>query len=228
MSSYKDNKSRRNAFAVMVRNDPKNALQVLTTQDPSDQPNMMEDAILEIGDDAKAVDLIGETILAPEQAGILALWGDRASAFAQLASPEAIAEGLRRLCEDGRGKDDTHDDEIAFAAAAIRGLALQIHDRADWDEVLDQEYGDFTLRELLVAAVAEQVEEIDDDGSRPADAWINVGLDPEEAEKIRKGLPEDLFSQLSAENLFRARRTMSERREAAGLPSSAEGDADDA
>lgn len=228
MSSYKDSRSRRSAFALMVRTDPVNALRVITTQDPSDQPEMMEDAILEIGNDALAVDLIGETLLGPEQAGILALWGDRPSAFAQLASPESISHGIQKLCEDGRGKDDTRDDEIAFAAAAIRGLALQIHDRADWEEVLDQEYGDFTLRELLVAAVAEQVEAIDDDGSRPLDAWVNVGLDPVEAEEIRKGLPEDLFAQLSAENLFRARRTMAERREAVGLPSSAEGDADDA
>lgn len=228
MGDYKNSGSRKRAFALMVRDNPKNALQVITTADPSDQPDMMEDAIQVIGDDAKAVELIDETLLPPEQAGILALWGDRASAFAQVATPEAISHAIHRLCEAGRTKDDTRDDEIAYAAAVIRGLALQIHDRADWDEVLDQEYGDFTLRELLVAAVAEQVEEIDDDGSRPLDAWMNVGLDPVEAEEIRRGLPEDLFARLTAENLFRARQTMAERREAAGLPSSAEGDADDA
>ncbi len=227
MSNYKANASRRKEFALMVRDDPKHALQVITRANPADQPDMMEDAIQEIGNDATAISLVGETLLAPDQAGILALWGDRPSAFAQIASPEAISHSIHELCVSGRGKDDTRDDEIAFAAAVIRGLALQIHDRSDWEEVLDQEFGDFTLRELLVAAVAEQVEEIDDDGSRPIDAWLNVGLDPEEAERIRKGLPEDLFAQVSAENLFRARRTMAERREAVGLPSSSEGDPDD-
>ncbi len=195
----------------------------------------LDDLIGTFGNDAVARERIDEKLLPSLQAEILAEWGDRASALAQLASPEAIAQSLAALGRDARNSarsviSDDVDDGYAEAimAATIRGLALQIHNRKDWEEILDQPVGNHTLRDYLVAAVGAQVQEIEDDGTRPPDAWADVGLEPFEGDELLRSLPDDLLSEITAESLLSARLTMSATRVAAGLPAEPQGDADDA
>lgn len=208
---------------------------------------VVDNVIGAIGNDAVAKEKIHEHIAMADQASMLVAWGDRPSSLSWLASPEAILLSIRTQCEDGRTDEDTRDDRVALAAAVIRGLALQLCERADYDEILDQELGDYTLRDLLIAAVAvmvprsaeRDISNDDEDGAdderdhehtdgRLRDNWILVGLDPDEAEERLRTLDPDILILVTATHLFKAQRELAEKREAAGLPSSNVGSADDA
>lgn len=220
------------ALALWVRNNPVTALQTVADNAVAHRSKVLDNVIGAIGNDAVARELIDEHVPVPDQASILAEWGDRPSALSQLASPEAIARSLLETCGSAKGRKNGDGFEeldaseaVAFASATIRGLALQIHARDDWEEILDQPAGAFTVRDLLIAAVAAQVEPVEEDGTRPADVWILVGLDPDEAEERLRDLPEDLLLEVTSESLLLARLEMAKTRARVGLP---EGSADDA
>lgn len=236
-------------LALWVRSNPVTALQAIASGAIAHPARALDNVIAAIGDDAKARELVNEHVTAADQASLLSDWGDRISALAQLASPEAIVEGIRKICQDWVGKDDDAETEIAIVSAVIRGLALQISDRKDWDEVLDQEIGGHTLRDYLIACIAADVEAVPaDDGidvefnpdaaeeaeavarhaRRPADVWVNVGLDPDSAEERLLELGDEFSSGISAVMLFRVRTEMAAKRESVGLPAAAnEGDGGD-
>ncbi len=208
---------------------------------------VVDNVIGAIGNDELTKGQLQEHIAMADQASMLVAWGDRPSCLSWLASPEAILLSIRTQCEASRSDADTRDDRVAVAAAVIRGLALQLHERSDYDEILEQELGDYTLHDLLVVAVAvmnprsaeRDISHDDEDGAdderdhehvdgRLRDNWILVGLDPDEAEERLRTLDPDILTLVTAAHLFKAQRDLAEKREAAGLPSSNVGSADDA
>jgi hypothetical protein len=203
-----------------VQDDPVTALKLVgstTALSVGQTARALDNIIAAIDDDAKARVLIEEHVTLAVQAQSVAAWGDRASALAQLADPDVLASSLVSMCEGG---------DVSLVAAVIRGLALQNHDRADWDEVLAHELPDgYSLGDLLIVAVAAEVEPVTARGPetslRPPDAWVNVGLHPDEAEERLHELQEgntSLLISISQEGLFTARVTLAARREQQGLP----------
>ncbi len=225
------------ALARRVQEDPVSALQLIgsTSLARGQSAKALDNIIGAIGDDAKAKDLVAEHVTAEVQAEILVAWGDRVSSLAQIADPETLIQAIFRMSHE-----EGHLD-LAVACATVRGLAMQIHDRSDWDEVLDLELSsDFTLRDLLVIAVAAEVDPVDLDpkdagdddeddetssqGARPADAWVNVGLNPDEAEERLEELEQmspDIWREVTDTALFSARLALSKKREELGLPADA-------
>lgn len=215
------------ALVVRVQEDAVTALTHVASSSTAlsigQRAKALDNIIGIIGDDSKAQVMIEEHVPEAVQVEILSKWGDRPSALAQVASPTVLANSFHELLS----YDPTDGDGKSAAVAAIRSLALSNHDRADWDEVLDQLVDEYTIRDLLIAAVSIEVDPTNDDGLRPLDAWVNVGLDPDESEVRLRELDEDLLDGLTESSLLRARLNMSKTRDAVGLPSEAEGDAED-
>jgi hypothetical protein len=170
-----------------------------------------------VGDDRKSGELINDHVLPAARAEILAIWGDRMSGLALVDTLETLIGGLERLCEVS--------DDTAAVASAVRGLASNINGRDDYEEFLNAEVGEQSIRSLLVASVL--ADSADGDEPLSADIWIGVGLDPEEAEALRWELPDNLLQAVTASSLFEARLEMARSRARVGLPESAEGSADD-
>ncbi len=219
------------SLSLRVQSDPATALQLVSSSGTAlsigQRARAIDNVIAAIGDDAKAAELVEANVPSAVQAEALAAWGDRPSALAQVATPENIAVGLLALA---KGDGQNHWEDRAMAAAAIRTFAIQNHDRHDYEEILDSNVGDYTFRDLLVAAVAATTETIgaDDGDVRPADAWVNVGLDPSEAEEHLANLDSDILEELTDTALLKARLDMAAKREAIGLPKEAQGSRDDA
>lgn len=227
------NKESATALILRVREDPVTALQLLssTSLARGQEAKALDNIIGAIGDDEKAIELVAEHVTVDLQTEILTAWGDRVSALAQIVDPETLVAAILEISSDAGQVD------VAVACATIRGLAIQISDRSDWSEVLAHELqNDYTLRDLLIITVAAEVESVDEDPSddddddqvdkvssrkRPPDAWVNVGLDPDEAEERLQELGAmnvDLFNEVTDSKLFLARRSLSKKREHLGLP----------
>jgi hypothetical protein len=219
------------ALSRRVQSDPITALQLVSSSGTAltigQRARAIDNVIAAIGNDAKAAELVEENVPSAVQAEALAAWGDRPSALAQVATPENIVVGLLALA---KGDGESHLEDRAMAAAAIRTFAIQNHDRHDYEEILDRGVGDYTFRDLLVAAVAATTETIDtEDGEmRPRDVWVNVGLDPSEAEEHLASLDSDILEELTDTALLQARLSMAAKRDAIGLPKEAQGSRDDA
>jgi len=212
------------ALVLYVRANPDTALQCIFDNAVSNRPNALDNVIDAIGDDAVAKEKINEHLPLADQASILTAWGDMPSAISWIAAPEVIAASILMMCEShGQIEAAAH-----VAAAIIRGLAIQLCQRADWEQVLDAEIWNYTLRDLLIVAVATEVPAPEDDEPRPRDCWLLVGLDPDDAEERLPLLDDDLLTLVTNADLFKARRRLAEKREAAGLPKDKVGDGDDA
>lgn len=210
------------ALMVYVRANPETALQLIFDNGVANRPNALDNVIDAIGNDAVAKEKINEYLPLADQASILVAWGEKPSGISWIAAPEVIAAAVRAMCEDEK------ESGPSFAAAIVRGLAVQLHERADWDEVLEAEIGDFSLRDLLIASVAAEVPQTIDDEPRPRDAWLLVGLDPDDAEERLPLLNPDLLILVTKSDIFEAKRKLAEKRAKAGLAKEKQGDGDDA
>ncbi|MFA4846263.1 MAG: hypothetical protein WC654_06950 [Patescibacteria group bacterium] len=216
------------AVMLRVKDDPSTALKLIgggTSLTLAQGARALDNIIGSIGDDETAKVLVAQHVTPEAQAEFLAGWGDRVSALSVIAQADTLMFAIHSIyCGDADGEND-----LAMAAAVIHSLALRIHDRSDWAEILDHEFagGGYTFSDILIAAVAAEVEPTGEDGSLPPDAWVNVGLDPDEAQERLLDLPVDLLNEVTSIGVLKARVQLAASRVAHGLPSAVRGSAED-
>ncbi|MBI4437417.1 hypothetical protein HY631_00495 [Candidatus Uhrbacteria bacterium] len=210
-----------------VHEDPVTALKLIgsTALKLAHEALALDNIIGAIGDDEEAKSLIAQHVTREVQAEILGAWGDRVSALSAIADAETLVSAIGALyASEAAGAEGN----LSVAAAVIRSLALQIHDRPDWEAVLEHEFANgYTIGDLLIVAVAAEVEPIDENGTRSPDVWARVGLDPDDAQDRLDDLPDDLLNEVTETSLFVARAALSRTREDHGLPSATRGSAQD-
>jgi hypothetical protein len=97
----------------------------------------------------------------------------------------------------------------------VKAWALNLKDRPDWEEELDYKIGSsYTLRELLVVAIFYEHGSHDIADITP-DVWVEVGLNPDEAQEFLTELIErDELPEFSELDIATARKQLRERTEA--------------
>lgn len=167
-----------------------------------------DEVIGAVGKDSLAISYIDGHLTESQQVEMLAWWGDRFSALAELVSPGTLISALAAEIEE---------EGTAMAAVIIRAWANKLKDRPDWNGekgILNMHIaGGNTFREILVAAMVAEGDE----------GWDAVGLDYDEIRELVDELPEDLLA-MTAGDLAEARHTFRSRREGEGeLPEPTEG-----
>lgn len=121
-----------------------------------------------ISDPEKARRVLNDHVVPSSQAELVAAHGDLYSVILQVADQEVVLAALAQ---------DAGDDHQVGAALLIRAWAQNLKDREDYDELLQMEVGEYTLYNLLLAAIRSESR------SPTPDMWEGVGLDPFEAQQ---------------------------------------------
>jgi len=141
----------------------------------TNQVLVIEAVLGRIADASKARQLLENTTSTEAQVEMVSTLGDLPSVLGELVDISVIQEALE------------NEDENYLLAWAER-----YKDRPDWEEILEMDVGDHSLRDLLIAQVAIEFgtpignsfnhEDFDDVDFYPeGNRWVDVGLDPAEA-----------------------------------------------
>lgn len=161
-----------------------------------------------IADPKEARQLLNDHLTPEAQAQMIAVHGDLPSVAVQLADPDVIVAAL---------EIDTDMESLSLGSALrvsllIRAWAQNAKDRPDWDELLCREIADSTLRDLLIAAVYDDADEVE--SAISADLWKEVGLDPiDSAERLAQLLEEDELPRFTDLDIAEARKRLRELRQ---------------
>lgn len=160
-----------------------------------------------IADPAAARELLDAHLTSELQAEMIAVRGDLPSVMVLIVDPEVVVAALEL---DTAGVEEDPSTTVSIALL-ILAWALNAKDREDWHELLQQEIGGATLRDLLIAAVymdvREKIEEI------TPDMWVDVGLDSIDAtDRLQELLNEDSLPNFSNLDVASARKRLRELR----------------
>ncbi|HAU66371.1 MAG: hypothetical protein UT30_C0001G0045 [Candidatus Uhrbacteria bacterium GW2011_GWF2_39_13] len=196
-----------------VRNDPGMALTALGSLhgekrlSVSVQARVLEEIVSLVSDPAQVRQLLSTHLTDEATAEMIAVMGDRPSVAAQIVDIQTVLAALEM---DVGMNDATSGLE---ASLLLRAWALNLKDRPDWEQELDLPLGSSTLRVLLVAAI------FDEYGGEASDitpdVWLEVGLNPDEAQELLTRLIEqDELPEFSELSIAAARKQLRERTKA--------------
>jgi len=205
----------RNAVRKIIKEDPVFALEVVMR--PSGTTGLtlrgvaeVLDAVVgQIEDPVVAREVIDATINRNRQVEILRARGDLPSSAADVVDQTVILSTIIT---------DIHNEENFEQMFWLRAWAHKLKDREDWDEILEMEVGNTTIKGLLVIAITLEgklganwsIEDI------TGDAFDEVGIDFAEGfDLLNEMIENQTLPEVTAIELERIKRNMAEKSEAA-------------
>jgi len=195
------------AALITVRQNPGSALALLSEMRQQDEMNVgaqsrvMELVVGEISNRNEARSLLLDNMTDDHVRELHAHRGDLPSVMDDVASADDLVETLLLDLNQYMSGDST------LNSFYIRGWALKLRDRDDWDELLEKEIFGFTLRDHLIIACywdsfATGVYDEQYEADVTDDMFVGLGVDPEEGrERLRELLDEDVVPEINLADL---------------------------
>lgn len=176
------------AIVAAARENPRTALAVIGNSYSDGQTNLpvlaraTDEALGMIANPVEARKVLNQNLLPDAQAEMTAAHSDRLSVILQIADPQVVIAALETDVGFGR----VSAAEVCFLLMA---WATNLKVRPDWEDFLEMEIGNTSLRDLLIAGLFMEVEDVDDISP---DMWTGLGLDPDaDRERLMFLLEED-------------------------------------
>lgn len=198
---------------LSLRNDPLSLMEsIASVHSRGDLPvpvlaRALDETLSFISDAEEAREMLNDHFSPEVQAEFTASHSDLFSCVIQIADPEVVLSALE--FDVGSMKYASTSGITITVGLLLRAWAANLKERDDWDEILEMEIANTSLRRLLVASV-----HFDADESVTDDVWVQVGLDPHQADEIfSEMLEEGTLPKYSDLDVAKAQRRLRELRQ---------------